>query len=181
MNYLTVVKYDPTWPILFEQLRDRISSAIGDTAVAIEHVGGTAVPGLSAKPVIDISVVVKSSPDVATAIERLESLGYKHIGNLDIKGREAFDNPPHSQAHHLYVCQQGDLALRNHLAIRDYLRSNAEAAKAYAELKQQLARDHVNDIDGYTNGKTDFQMNILSVCGMTPAELESITQANRED
>jgi GrpB-like predicted nucleotidyltransferase (UPF0157 family) len=181
MKTITVVKYDPAWPILFEKLRDRISNVIGDSAVAIEHVGSTAIPGLSAKPVIDISVVVKSSPDVATAIERLESLGYKHLGNQGIEGREAFDNSPHSPAHHLYVCQQGNLGLRNHLVIRDYLRSDSEAATVYAELKQKLAREYVNDIDGYTEGKTGFLMNILSACGMTPAELELIAQANRRD
>ncbi|APZ96665.1 GrpB family protein [Fuerstiella marisgermanici] len=181
MKYLTVVKYDPTWPTLFEQLRDRISKATGDIAVAIEHVGSTAVPGLSAKPVIDMDVVVKGAPGGATAIERLATLGYRHRGNLGIEGREAFDNPPDSPAHHLYVCPHGNLALRNHLAIRDHLRSDPEGAKSYGELKQTLAREYVNDIDGYIDGKTDFLANILSVCGMTDTELESIARANRRD
>lgn len=179
MKHIIVVEYDPTWPVLFEQLRDRISTAIGEVAVSIEHVGSTAVPGLSAKPIIDMDVVVPDSAGVTKAIEGLATLGYKHRGNLGVEGREAFDNPPASSAHHLYICQDGNLALKNHLAIRDYLRSNPGTAQRYGELKHKLARQYPNDIDGYIDGKTDFLMNILSACGLTKAELDMIAEPNR--
>jgi len=179
MNNIVVVPYNAEWFTLFEQLRDHISTAVGDTAVAIEHVGSTAVPGLSAKPVIDMSIVVENLSGVATAIAQLATLGYKHRGNLGIEGREAFQNPPDTSAHHLYVCRQGSLALRNHLAVRDFLRSDTEAAESYGELKQKLAREHANDIDRYVEGKTDFLMDVLSACGLTETELDSISEANR--
>lgn len=181
MKRVTVVEYDPEWPTLFEQLSDRIAKVVGDTAVAIEHVGSTAVPGLSAKPVIDMNVVVSDASGVARAIEQLATLEYKHRGNRGIEGREAFFNPPDSPAHNLYVCQQNNLGLRNHLFVRDYLRSNTQAAKSYGALKMDLAREYVHDIDGYLDAKTDFLIKILALSGMTDAELESIAQANRRD
>lgn len=179
MGAIVVVDYDPAWPEVFEQLRSRIGAVVGDVALSIEHVGSTAVPGLVAKPIIDLDVVVAGDRDVATAIERLATLGYVHEGNLGIEGREAFSNPAGSPAHHLYVCRDGNLALRNHLAIRDFLRSNARASRTYGELKKRLAETHGNDIDGYIDGKTDFLLELLRQSNLTPRELEQISDANR--
>src|SRR5579862_585811 len=88
---LEIVDYDPSWPTLFETLRSRLLLVVGDIADSIEHVGSTAVPGLAAKPIIDIDVVVEADTDVSLAIERLAVLGYQHRGDLGIEGREAFD------------------------------------------------------------------------------------------
>src|SRR5258705_12320222 len=87
-----VVDYDPRWPTRFETLRARIVAALGSLADSIEHVGSTSVPGLAAKPIIDIDVLVVSAIDVPEAIERLALLGYLHRGNLGIDGREAFES-----------------------------------------------------------------------------------------
>jgi GrpB-like predicted nucleotidyltransferase (UPF0157 family) len=86
---LTVVEYDPAWPALYERLRASIWPVVADVAVAIEHVGSTAVPGLAAKPIVDLDVVVRSRTDVPTAVGRITTLGYDHLGDLGIVGREA--------------------------------------------------------------------------------------------
>src|SRR6266567_3849769 len=89
---IVIVESDPMWPGEFERLRTRAADAVGEVAVAIEHVGSTAVPGLAAKPVIDLVVVVEPQ-DLQTAIERLVAIGYVHQGNLGVEGREAFGVP----------------------------------------------------------------------------------------
>jgi GrpB-like predicted nucleotidyltransferase (UPF0157 family) len=142
-------------------LRSRIVPVLGSIAVAIEHVGSTAVPGLAAKPIIDMDVVVASAGDVRVAIERLAALGYVHQGNLGIVGREAFETPAGLPAHHLYVCIHGGAALQNHLQVRDYLRRHADAAATYGRLKKTLAESFPDDIEKYMSGKTDFLTGVL--------------------
>ncbi|MDQ3689721.1 MAG: GrpB family protein [Chloroflexota bacterium] len=147
--------YDPAWRLTFDALRQPIAAALGDLAIAIEHVGSTAVPGLVAKPIIDIDVIV--SPDRADeAIERLGGLGYRHQGDLGIPGREAFRSPEDTPDHHLYVCPQGSHEYVRHRQFRDHLRSDAAARRAYAELKLTAARAAGTDRDAYTRMKSDF-------------------------
>lgn len=178
---ITVVEYDPSWPTTFATLKSRALAALGAIAVSIEHVGSTSVPGLAAKPIIDIDVIVPSTTDVANVIKRLETIGYQHQGNLGIDGREAFHSPPNLPEHHLYVCVQGAVALANHLAVRDYLRRNATAARAYSALKMRLAQSFPTDIDRYVDGKTDFLLGVLRECGFTDDALSGISDANRID
>ena len=102
MRRIEVVDYDPHWPETFETLRSRIWTAVGDVALSVEHVGSTSVPGLAAKPIIDISIVVPERSDVRTGISRLATLGYVHRGDLGIAGREAFANPEGLPRHNLY-------------------------------------------------------------------------------
>lgn len=160
---IIVVEYDPTWPDTFESLKKRVAQALGDVAVAIEHVGSTSVPGLAAKPIIDMDVVVPTSGDVPTAIERLADIGYIHQGNLGIEGREAFIAPPNTPDHHLYVCPQDSRELRRHVRFRDYLRRHPDAAKRYADLKRLLAERHRDDRGAYTQAKTEFITEILRI------------------
>src|SRR5262245_20579095 len=108
--------------MLFERLRARARGAVGDLALAIDHIGRTAVPGLAAKPIVDLDVVVRSTGDVPAAIDRLAAIGYVHRGDLGLVGREAFSAPPGDAAHHLYVVVAGNREHRRHLALRDYLR-----------------------------------------------------------
>src|SRR5689334_4395940 len=116
---IVVVDYDPAWPAVFEKLRARTWSVVGDFALGIEHIGSTSVPGLAAKPIIDMCVVVPSAEQVSLSIERLATLGYVHRGDLGVEGREAFWSPQQLPAHHLYVCPKGNLGLMNPLALRD--------------------------------------------------------------
>ena len=161
MATIQVVDYDPSWPKLFEQLRAKLLSVVQDFALSIEHVGSTSVPGLAAKPIIDLDLVIPSEAQIPLAVQGLATLGYEHQGNFGIKGREAFKRPPGTPAHNLYVCPRDSEGLQNHLALRDYLRANPQAVQGYGELKKRLAQQFPQDIEAYIDGKTDFILRIL--------------------
>ena len=177
MKDVIVLDYDPEWPRVFEELRVRVWDAVSEIAMSIEHVGSTSVPGLAAKPVVDMDVVVPDA-EVVPAVARLNTLGYEHRGDLGIAGREAFARPPDSPPHHLYLCPAGSPALANHLAIRDYMRANTFAARAYGDLKKRLAREHPTDIDAYIEGKTDFLVGVLQELGFATETLDEIQRLN---
>ena len=181
MNQRTVmvVDYDPGWPRDFDMLRERIWPGLADIALRIEHVGSTSVPGLAAKPIIDMTIVVATRDDVPKAIERLALLDYVHRGNLGIDDREAFDHPAGLRRHNLYVCPEGTIGIVNQVAVRDYLRANPEAATRYGALKKQLADRFPEDIDSYVLGKTDFVLDILRRAGLTVEQIEKIERDNR--
>jgi GrpB-like predicted nucleotidyltransferase (UPF0157 family) len=159
---IVIREYDPAWQKLFEGLRERLLDDLGGLAVAVEHVGSTAVPGLAAKPVVDIDAVVTSAEDVPLAVERLERAGYRHEGDLGIPGREAFEPPADAPWHHLYVVTAGGEELRRHLAFRDYLRAHPEEARTYAVLKRECARRFGGNRRAYTDAKGEFVEHILS-------------------
>lgn len=175
---IEVVDYDPSWPATFAAIRDRTAAALGPVAVAIEHVGSTSVPGLAAKPVIDIDVVVADRADIPAAIAGLESIGYVHLGTLGVPDREAFRRPPDSPRHNLYVCPAAGEGLRNHLALRRHLRTHPAAVAAYGALKRRLAAE-TDDIDVYVAGKTDLIVSFLRAEGIDEETLASIEAANR--
>ncbi len=178
---MNVVEYDPQWPRTFETLRAPIVAALGGVALAVEHIGSTSVPGLAAKPIIDIDIIVRSRNDFPAAALRLASLGYRHRGNLGIEDREAFESPAHLPAHHLYLCSLGSGALENHLAVRDHLRRNEAAAIQYGELKMRLADRFPKDIDSYVSGKTDFILGILRRTGFSESVVAAIRAANEKN
>lgn len=181
MSTRTVIveDYDPAWPRDFEVLRQRIWPSLADVALRIEHVGSTSVPGLAAKPIIDMTIVVSTRDGVPKAIEQLAMLGYVHRGNLGIDDREAFDHPAGLPRHNLYLCPEGTIGVVNQVAVRDYLRLNPEAAAQYGALKKQLADRFPNDIDSYVLGKTDFVLDILRRAGLTMEQIEKIERDNR--
>lgn len=179
MNSITVVDYDPNWTKQFEELRSTLLGALEELTASIEHVGSTSVPGLPAKPVIDIDVVV-SSDDLASAIQRLMTIGYKYRGELGIPDREAMKSPDDSVTHHLYVCPTHSQALANHLAVRDYLRSNSRSACEYGDLKKRLAREYSSDIDGYVEAKSGFLLGVLRDSGFDRTALAEIERMNRK-
>jgi len=152
---IVIVDYSPAWPLEFERLRDRAAAAVGNLAIAIEHVGSTAVPGLAAKPVIDLVIVVEPE-DVQAAIDRLTVIGYVHQGNLGVEGREAFGVPEGERRHHLYVSPADSEELRAQLAFRNRLRADPELAAEYEALKRGLAWRFRDDRVGYTDAKTAF-------------------------
>lgn len=124
--------------------------------------GSTAVPGLAAKPVIDLDVVIADRTDLSALIKRLRPLGYHHEGDLGVPGREAFTTPAGAPPHHLYVCAVGTPVLNRHLAFCDTLRANAELAQAYGDLKRDLAAKLDDDRAGYTEAKTRFVEDVLA-------------------
>lgn len=178
MGQVIVVDYDSKWPELFQTLTAPLAQALAQVAISIEHVGSTAVPGLAAKPVIDIDVVVLEH-DLPEAFARLKTLGYQHLGDRGIPHREAFRQPPNAAVHHLYVCPSTSAALANHLAVRDHLRANPADARAYGDLKRQLAIDFADDVAGYVEAKTGFLTAILRQHGFAGELLRQIEGANR--
>jgi GrpB-like predicted nucleotidyltransferase (UPF0157 family) len=160
-----IVEYDSNWVDVFSQLRGMLAIALGSLPAAIEHVGSTSVPGAAAKPIIDIDIVLGSGDDLPTVISLLAKLGYRHVGDLGIAGREAFDNPPGLPAHHLYVVIAGNSEHVRHLRFRDYLRSHPEVRDQYSALKKSLGRKFGDDREAYTEAKTAFIEDVLNRAG----------------
>ena len=160
-----IVDYDPNWVVTFRKLCDHISESLGDLPHSIDHVGSTAIPGAAAKPIIDIDVVLMSAEDVPRAIRALEQAGYKHLGDLGITGREAFESPADLPAHHLYVVVVGGREHTRHVRFRDYLRSHPNETKRYSALKKSLAQEFRNEREAYTEAKTAFIVTILQRAG----------------
>ncbi len=163
-----VSPYDEAWKSAFEAIKREIESAIGDLILGIEHVGSTSVEGMSAKPCIDIDVIIKDYSVFDTVVGKLESIGYTHEGDLGIKDREAFKytNKPHLMKHHLYVCPQYSEELHRHITFRDFLRGNTEAVKKYSLIKENAAKLFPNDIDKYIEYKSPCIEELYALCGL---------------
>jgi GrpB-like predicted nucleotidyltransferase (UPF0157 family) len=175
---ILLTPYNPAWPAQFERIAATIKPALAHIPSAtIEHVGSTAVPGLAAKPIIDIDIIV-DPPDIPAGIAALESIGYTHRGNLDVPGREAFAPPDNTPRRNLYLCERGCLSVRNHLAVRDILRTRPDLRDQYAAFKFALAAEPGMDIANYTDGKSPILQTILAESDLTPAELAEILTVN---
>lgn len=151
---IIVLPYDEKWTQAFLDIKSDLDTALGDLAISIEHVGSTSVPGLAAKPIIDIDVVVRKT-DLELAIKALATIGYEHEGNGGIEGREMFkySGKEHLMDHHLYVCPEDSRELKRHVLFRDYLRSHPDAVQAYSQIKKEAAELYPHDIDNYINHK----------------------------
>ena len=163
-----VLEYSSSWHIEFENIKSEILDALGDLAVTIEHIGSTSVVGMSAKPCIDIDVVIKDYSVFDAVTLKLAKIGYLHEGDLGIKDREAFryENKMHLMNHHLYVCPQDSQELHRHIVFRDFLRSNPDAAKKYSAVKEAAARLFPNDIDKYIEYKSPCIKELYIQCGL---------------
>lgn len=152
---IAITTYDDDWPRVFTVWEGRLSRALGAIAPRIEHVGSTAVPGLAAKPVVDIQVAVRVLEDEAAYIPAIESTGVplRSRHDEDRYFRAPPDTPRVVQIH---VCEAGGAWQRNHLLFRDYLRADADTRRAYEELKWDLAERYRDDRMAYTEGKTPF-------------------------
>lgn len=156
-----MVDYDPAWATAFQHLRARIQGALGDLHARVEHVGSTAVPGLAAKPIVDVDVIVQRA-DVERAVERLVAIGYRPAEHrLAIPDRHALAWPEGEPRHHVNVCPDDSAELARHLRFRDRLREDRELAREYGELKRELARVHRNDRVTYGESKTEFVERVL--------------------
>ena len=127
---IIVQPYDRAWKMAFEDIRQELEMSLGGLIICIEHVGSTAVEGLSAKPCINVDVVIKDYTIFAAVVEKLAGIGYFHEGDLGIEGREAFGytGKDHLMKHHLYVCPQNSRELHRHITFRFFLRQHPEAA-----------------------------------------------------
>ena len=163
-----VLPYDKAWETAFEDIKREIEVALGDLILGVEHIGSTSVEGMSAKPCIDLDVIIKDYSVFDEILQRLSTIGYLHEGDLGIKGREAFrySDKPHVMAHHLYVCPQDSRELHRHIVFRDFLRSNPEAVKKYSAVKEKAAELYPNDIDGYIAYKSPCIQELYQLCDL---------------
>ena len=161
MDGIEIVDYDPGWPVLFAEEADRLRAVLDPSLiVGLEHFGSTAVPDLSAKPIIDILIAVRSLADArATFVEALRNLDYVYWADNPKKDRMFFVRgmPPFGprRSHHVHVTEpHGEMWQR--LAFRDYLRTHPEEAGTYARLKRRLAAEHPADREAYTDAKSAY-------------------------
>jgi len=160
---IVVEEYDPAWPIWFEAIQSHIWPVVADVAVRIDHVGSTSVPGLAAKPIIDLDIVVASPEGVQPVIDRLATIGYRWRGDLGVAGREAFTPRRENglPAHHLYLVVQDNRPHLDHWLLRDLLRSDAEARSRYAGLKRSNVDLARGDMDVYVAAKAELVAELL--------------------
>ncbi len=152
-------EYDLRWPALFEEERERILAAIGPSVERVEHVGSTAIPGIAAKPIIDILIGLRSLEDAKECIPRLVAIGYEYVPEYEreIPERRYFrKGPAENRTHHIHIVEVSSEFFRNHLLFRDYLRAHADEAKRYEALKRELAQRFETDREAYTEGKSKY-------------------------
>ncbi|KAA3640327.1 MAG: GrpB family protein [Bacteroidetes bacterium] len=153
---VTVVEYNPTWPDMFEKESQKLLKILGDNLNHIHHIGSTSVPGLMAKPVIDIMLDVSSLDLLDQKNSEIETLGYEAMGEYGIPGRRYFRKGGDNRTHHIHAFQAGDPNLMRHLAFRDYLVAHPEVARQYGQLKFDIAKACENNIDNYWEQKDPF-------------------------
>lgn len=154
-----VIDYDPAWPVLFEAEQTRIRHVLGPNAVAVDHIGSTAVPGLGAKPTIDILVSLRRPEDARACIGPLAMIDYEYVPEYEkfLPDRRYFHKgPPLRRTYHLHMVERGSLVSERYLLFRDYLRADPEEAARYHALKKELADRFGADREGYTDAKTSF-------------------------
>jgi GrpB-like predicted nucleotidyltransferase (UPF0157 family) len=161
------VAYDPAWPMRFSEIRAVIQRTIAGTYYSVEHVGSTSVPGMAAKPIIDIDIVVREGK-FADVRRKLEALGYSYEGDRGIPGREAFDLQDAGlksilMAHHLYVCEADSAELRRHRAFRDFLLAHPEWVERLSRHKLELASQLGEDRAAYQEAKSPMVEEILAL------------------
>jgi GrpB-like predicted nucleotidyltransferase (UPF0157 family) len=159
-----LVPYDPAWPGLFAAESRRLERALSPLPIVLEHTGSTAVPGLVAKPVLDILAGFGDDTPVGPYVERFVAAGYTHRGNQGIPGREFFRRGE-PRAWHVHLTAIGSAFWREHLTFRDYVRTHADARDDYARLKQALATRYPRDREAYITGKTRFVREIVRLAG----------------
>ena len=151
-----IVDYDPAWPEMAAAELARVEAALGEVAVRTAHVGSTAVPGMAAKPIVDLQVAVAATRPTETYARPLEALGYLFAPDPDSPDFHFFGKPAERpRTFHLHVCLAGGDDERRHLALRDYLRVHPEEAARYAELKRELVARRPGDRLAYIAGKAD--------------------------
>jgi GrpB-like predicted nucleotidyltransferase (UPF0157 family) len=185
---IVVVDYDPRWPEWFERTRTYVWPAVKELALRIDHVGSTSVPGLAAKPIIDMDIVVADVSRVRRVIDALGALRYRWVGDLGVEGREAFEasGQPDLPPHHLYLVVESSKAYLDHVLLRDLLRADPEACRQYGELKRANVSLAQGDMDVYVAAKARLVAELLTRAradqGLEPASywVPDMSDVNRE-
>ena len=164
MSRVIIVQYDPRWPKLFEEEKCRVLNVAGEKILAIEHVGSTAVPGLGAKPIIDMMAGVRGPADAEERIPRLRKIGYTNFTPQPECSDRYYccGKGPHSVGYHLHLVRFESHEWQKHLLFRDYLRLHPETAQQYYRLKKNLAARYPYDRESYTRAKTSFIESVIT-------------------
>jgi GrpB-like predicted nucleotidyltransferase (UPF0157 family) len=173
MDEVVIVEYDPRWSPMFEEEAARVANVLSkDLVVRVDHIGSTAVPGLAAKPIIDLLVSVHSLVAAKqVAISPLEELGYAYWFNNPDPQRMFFVKglPPNGpRTHHIHIVELGSILLER-LMFRDYLREHPDEALRYAQLKRYLAEQFPTDREAYTSGKAEYVQSVIQKVRQEPA------------
>lgn len=154
LRVVEVIPHDPQWPARFAVEAAAVQAALGNTVIRVEHVGSTSVPGLAAKPIIDMMPLVRDVRDVGRRLAAMAAIGYTPRGEFGLPGRRYFvKGPAHARLVNCHVYAADHPEVERHLAFRDYLRAHPAALDAYAALKLKLAQQHPTDIVAYMDGK----------------------------
>lgn len=164
---IEVIPYNPAWPQMFEEEAAKIRQALGENCIAVHHVGSTAVPGLCAKPVIDMIPVVLDIMKVDQATPNMERLGYEAKGEFGMLFRRFFVKNQTSQDYHVHVFEQDSPEIERHLKFQNWMRAQEDDRNAYASLKQELALKYPHDRNAYCLGKEAFITSIDAKTGFT--------------
>lgn len=153
-----VVPPDPDWPRAYDAEARRLRDALGDTVIALHHIGSTAIRGIHAKPIIDILLEVGDLGALDRQTQQMQALGYEAKGEFGIPGRRYFrrDSAQGVRTHQVHAFERGSHGARRHLAFRDHMNAHPEAAQAYDTLKRSLAARFPNDLQAYMDGKDAF-------------------------
>jgi GrpB-like predicted nucleotidyltransferase (UPF0157 family) len=158
---IVVVDYDPAWQGRFRQEEGRIRAALGEAALSVEHIGSTSVPGLAAKPIVDILLVVEDSAEEATYVAALEEAGYVlRVREPDFDEHRMFRTPQKDV--HVHVFSAGSKEIERYLLLRDHLRENEEDRELYARTKRELARRDWPSMQHYAEAKTEVIEGIIA-------------------
>jgi GrpB-like predicted nucleotidyltransferase (UPF0157 family) len=174
--------HDPAWAALFEKEGARLKAGLAPYALAVEHIGSTAVPGIAAKATIDIDVAIFRLSDAPACIERMKALGYEYVPEFEeqVPERRYFrvlsrGAAPAEDLFHVHMVEAGNEWMERDLLFRDYLRSRPEAAKEYEALKRSLAAAHGAARDAYTDGKREFVLRTVEAARAERARARALT------
>lgn len=156
MREIKVVPYTSRWQKMYQEEAQNLKEILNPILIDLHHIGSTSVPGLAAKPVIDILAIVSCITEVEKYTSALVCTGYQALGECGIEGRRFFTKGGDSRTHHLHIFSESSPHITRHLAFRDYLRHNPAAVSEYAKLKTSLASRFPHDIEQYCSGKDDF-------------------------
>ena len=150
------VPYDSHWPVRFEEEATALRGVLDDLVMGIHHIGSTSVPGLEAKPIIDICIEVRDLDALDARDEALRALGYVPRGEFGIPGRRYYPKGGEDRTHHVHAYVAGSPLVVKHLVFRDYLRTHTPAARAYEAIKREASAKHLHDSERYTAYKHAF-------------------------
>ncbi len=157
-----LVAYDPQWKRLFELEKACLQEVLGLTILDIQHMGSTSIPGMLAKPIIDIAIAIADFEEGRACIPLIEGLGYEYKGEFGIPLRHYFVKGD-PRTFHVHMSEITSLEWQNTLLFRDYLIQHAEIARGYAELKTRLAAKYPQDRTAYLDGKTEFVQRVIQL------------------